>query len=205
VFWPSSIAVFGPSTPKKNVDQNAICEPNTIYGVSKLAGEKLCNYYFNQHGIDIRSLRYPGLIGWESLPGGGTTDYAVEIFHHAVESKKYTCFLSKTRTLPMMYMNDAIEATIRIMSAEYNQIKIRTSYNISSFNFSPYELELEIKKHVPGFSVNYVPDKRDEVAQGWPQSISDLPAQRDWGWQSKYNMSQMVSDIILNLKNSKNI
>jgi len=201
IFWPSSIAVFGPSTPKNNVDQYAITEPTTIYGVSKLAGENLCNYYHKKFGIDIRSIRYPGLIGWESMPGGGTTDYAVDIFHEAIKHGQYTCFLSKERTLPMMYMNDAIKATINIMDVPFEKIKIRTSYNLSSLHFSPKELEEEIRKHLCDVKIKYIPDERDELAQGWPQSIDDTYARRDWGWEPNFNLSQMVVDIILNLKN----
>ena len=201
IFWPSSIAVFGPSTPKNDAGQYAITEPTTIYGVSKLAGETLCHYYHKKFGIDIRSIRYPGLIGWESMPGGGTTDYAVDIFHEAIKHGEYTCFLSKERTLPMMYMNDAITATINIMDVPFDKIKIRTSYNLSSLHFSPKELEEEIRKHVCDFKIKYIPDERDELAQDWPQSIDDTYARRDWGWEPNFNLSQMVADIILNLKN----
>ncbi|MDC0189506.1 NAD-dependent epimerase/dehydratase family protein [Flavobacteriales bacterium] len=201
IFWPSSIAVFGPTSPKNNVEQYALTEPTTIYGVSKLAGESLCNYYHNKFGIDVRSIRYPGLIGWESMPGGGTTDYAVDIFHEAIQNRVYNCFLSEDRTLPMMYMDDAIKATIGIMEVPSEKIKIRTSYNLSSLHFSPKQIEEEIKKHVKGFKVKYTPDERDELAKGWPQSIDDNCARKDWGWQPNFNLSQMVSDIILNLKN----
>ncbi len=201
IFWPSSIAVFGPTTPKNNVDQHALAEPLTIYGVTKLAGENLCNYYFKKFGIDVRSIRYPGLIGWESMPGGGTTDYAVDIFHQAIKHGEYTCFLSEDRILPMMYMDDAIKATIGIMEVPCEKIKIRTSYNLSSLNFSPKHLEEEIKKHFPDFQIKYNPDERDELAKGWPASIDDMHARNDWGWQPNFNLSQMVSDIILNLTN----
>ena len=201
IFWPSSIAVFGPTTPKNNVEQNAITEPATIYGVSKLAGESLCNYYHNKFGIDVRSIRYPGLIGWESMPGGGTTDYAVDIFHEAIKNGQYTCFLSEDRTLPMMYMNDAIKATIGIMEAPFEKIKIRTSYNLSSLHFNPKQLEKEIKKYFEDFKIIYKPDERDQLAKGWPESINDDCARKDWGWQPNFNLSQMVSDIILNLTN----
>lgn len=200
VFWPSSIAVFGPTTPKRNVDQYAITEPTTIYGVSKLAGENLCNYYYNKFGIDVRSVRYPGLIGWQSMPGGGTTDYAVDIFHKAIKKEKFLCFLSKNRVLPMMYMQDAINATLEIMEAPSEKIKIRTSYNLSSLHFSPKELYEEILKHFPAFKIEYHPDERDALARGWPDSINDSHARSDWGWQSKFNLSRMVHDIVLNLK-----
>ena len=201
IFWPSSIAVFGPTTPKNNVEQNAITEPATIYGVSKLAGESLCNYYHTKFGIDVRSIRYPGLIGWESMPGGGTTDYAVDIFHEAIKNGEYTCFLSEDRTLPMMYMNDAIKATIGIMETPCEKIKIRTSYNLSSLHFNPKQLEKEIKKHFEDFKIIYKPDERDLLAKGWPESINDDCARKDWGWEPNFNLSQMVSDIILNLTN----
>ena len=200
IFWPSSIAVFGPTTPKKDVKQNAITEPTTIYGVSKLAGEALCNYYYQKFGVDVRSIRYPGLIGWESMPGGGTTDYAVEIFHEAIKTRKYTCFLSAERSLPMMYMADAIQATIGIMDAPSEKIKIRTSYNISAFHFSPKELALEIKQHFPDFTIEYSPDKRDLLASSWPNSIDDSCSRNDWQWKPSYDFPQMVNDIILNLK-----
>ena len=199
IFWPSSIAVFGPTTPKKNVNQYTITEPTTIYGVSKLSGESLCHYYHNKFGIDVRSLRYPGLIGWESMPGGGTTDYAVDIFHEAIKNGKYNCFLSEGRFLPMMYMDDAIEATINIMEAPSEQIKIRTSYNLSSLSFSPKQIGEEIKKHIKNFNLSYSPDDRDKLAEGWPESINDDHARKDWGWKPNFNLSQMVNDIILNL------
>ena len=199
IFWPSSIAVFGPTTPKNNVEQYAITEPATIYGVSKLAGESLCNYYHTKFGIDVRSIRYPGLIGWESMPGGGTTDYAVDIFHAAIKKEEYICFLSEDRTLPMMYMDDAIKATISIMEAPVEQIKIRTSYNLSSLHFNPKQLEREIQTHFKEFKIIYKPDERDQLAKGWPESINDDCARKDWGWEPNFNLSQMVSDIILNL------
>ena len=199
IFWPSSIAVFGPTTPKKNVNQYTITEPTTIYGVSKLSGESLCHYYHNKFGIDVRSLRYPGLIGWESMPGGGTTDYAVDIFHEAIKNGKYNCFLSEDRFLPMMYMDDAIEATINIMEAPSEQIKIRTSYNLSSLSFSPKQIGEEIKKHIKNFNLSYSPDDRDKLAEGWPESINDDHARKDWGWKPNFNLSKMVNDIILNL------
>tara|TARA_B100000575_G_scaffold221251_1_gene181669 strand:+ start:2422 stop:3384 length:963 start_codon:yes stop_codon:yes gene_type:complete len=199
IFWPSSIAIFGSTTPKKNVDQYAITEPETIYGVSKLSGESLCNYYHNKFGVDVRSLRYPGIIGWESLPGGGTTDYAVDIFHEAIKNQKYECFLSKNRLLPMMYMDDAIRATIGIMEAPSEQIKIRTSYNLSALSFSPKQIGDEIKSHIKNFKITYSPDNRDRLAESWPHSINDDHARNDWAWRPNFNLSQMVSDIILNL------
>jgi len=201
LFWPSSIAVFGPTTPKNNVEQDALKEPITIYGVSKLAGEKLCNYYNKQFGVDVRSIRYPGLIGWQSMPGGGTTDYAVDIFHEVIKTGHYTCFLSKNRTLPMMYMDDAIRATTTIMEAPLDAIKIRTSYNLASLQFSPEDLVKELTKYFPELKIKYKPDLRDKLAQTWPESIDDSHARHDWGWTPQFNLSQMVEEIVLNLKN----
>ena len=176
VFWPSSIAVFGPTSPKQNCPQQTIIEPTTVYGISKYAGEFWCNYFFNRYGVDVRSIRYPGLISYKSEPGGGTTDYAVEIFHEALEAKKYKCFLREDTYLPMMYMPDAIRATIELMEADKSKISIRTSYNISGMSFSPKEIAAEIKKHIPDFSISYEPDYRQPIADSWPQSIDDSVA-----------------------------
>ena len=185
VYWPSSIAVFGPTSPKKNCPQQTIIEPTTVYGISKYAGEFWCNYYFNKFGVDVRSLRYPGLISYKSAPGGGTTDYAIEIFHEAIEEKKYESFLKEDTYLPMMYMPDAIRATIELMEAPAEKISIRTSYNISSMSFSPKEIFAEIKKHVLDFSIEYKPDYRQSIADSWPQSIDDSVARNDWGVEGK--------------------
>src|SRR6186713_2793217 len=199
VYWPSSIAVFGPTSPKKNCPQQTIIEPITVYGISKYAGEFWCNYYNKRFGVDVRSLRYPGLISYKSDPGGGTTDYAIEIFHEALEEKKYECFLSEDTYLPMMYMPDAIRATIELMEAPANKIAIRTSYNIASMSFSPKEIAAEIKKHIPDFVIQYQPDYRQAIADSWPQSIDDSVARRDWGWKEEYDLPAMTKDMFDNL------
>ena len=199
IFWPSSIAVFGPNTPKKNTPQFTIMEPNTVYGISKLAGERWNEYYFNKFNVDVRSLRYPGLIGWRAKAGGGTTDYAVNIFHDAIQKQKYTCYLSKNTTLPMMYMPDAIEATIKLMESKSENITIRSSYNLSGVSFNPEEIANEISKHVPDFEIIYKQDYRQKIADSWPQSINDNYAKNDWNWQSKYDLKKMCTDMIKNL------
>ena len=199
IFWPSSIAVFGPTTPN-NTPQHAIMEPNTVYGISKLAGERWNEYYFNKFGVDVRSLRYPGLIGWKSVPGGGTTDYAVDIFYNAIKHGKYTSFISENTQLPMMYMSDAIRATIQIMQAPANQIKIRSSYNLAGVSFSPKEIADEISKHITNFEISYNIDYRQEIADSWPSSINDLNAQQDWGWRKKYDLENITKDMIANLQ-----
>lgn len=199
IFWPSSIAVFGPTTPN-NAPQRAIMEPNTVYGISKLAGERWNEYYFNKFGVDVRSLRYPGLIGWKSVPGGGTTDYAVDIFYNAIKHGKYTSFISENTQLPMMYMSDAIRATIQIMQAPANQIKIRSSYNLAGVSFSPKEIADEISKHIANFEISYNIDYRQEIADSWPSSINDLNAQQDWGWRKKYDLENITKDMIANLQ-----
>jgi nucleoside-diphosphate-sugar epimerase len=200
VYWPSSIAVFGPTSPKKDCPQQTIIEPTTVYGISKYAGEFWCNYFFHRYQVDVRSLRYPGLISYKSEPGGGTTDYAVEIFHAAIEENNYTCFLEEDTYLPMMYMPDAIRATVELMEADADKITIRTSYNISGMSFSPKEIAAEIKKRVPDFSVKYEPDYRMEIAKSWPQSIDDSVAEKDWNWKPKFDLDAMTSDMIKNLK-----
>ena len=200
VYWPSSIAVFGPTSPKKNCPQQTIIEPITVYGISKYAGEFWCNYYHQRWGLDVRSIRYPGLISYKSAPGGGTTDYAVEIFHEALEEKKYECFLQEDTYLPMMYMPDAIKATIDLMEAPESKINIRTSYNISGMSFSPKEIGAEIKKHIPEFSVTYKPDYRQQIANSWPQSIDDSVARNDWGWKEEFDLAAMTKDMLENLK-----
>lgn len=200
VYWPSSIAVFGPTSPKQACPQQTIIEPTTVYGISKYAGEFWCNYYYNKFGVDVRSLRYPGLISYKSAPGGGTTDYAVEIFHEALEDKRYTSFLEKDTYLPMMYMPDAIRATIELMEAPKEHIKTRTSYNLSAMSFSPEEIGAEIKKHIPEFTIDYKPDYRQQIANSWPQSIDDSVARSDWGWKHEYDLAQMTKDMLENLK-----
>lgn len=200
VYWPSSIAVFGPTSPKKNCPQQTIIEPSTVYGISKYAGEFWCNYYHNRHGVDVRSIRYPGLISYKSEPGGGTTDYAVAIFHEALEHKAYKCFLSEDTYLPMMYMPDAIRATLELMNAPSEKIKVRTSYNISGMSFSPKEIAAEISGHVPGFKISYEPDYRQEIANSWPQSIDDSVAANDWGWKPEFDLKKMTADMFENLR-----
>lgn len=200
VYWPSSIAVFGPTSPKKNCPQQTIIEPITVYGISKYAGEFWCNYYNHRYGLDVRSLRYPGLISYKSEPGGGTTDYAVEIFYDAIEDKKYKCFLKEDTYLPMMYMPDAIRATIELMEADAANITIRTSYNISAMSFSPKEISAEIKKHIPEFMTTYEPDYRQTIAESWPQSIDDSVARADWNWKPAYDLSSMTAEMLKNIK-----
>lgn len=200
IFWPSSIAVFGPTTPSLNTPQYTVMEPTTVYGISKQAGERWCEYYHKKYGVDVRSIRYPGLIGYKSLPGGGTTDYAVDIFHQAIKNKKFECFLSQETTLPMMYMEDAINATINIMETEKEKIKIRSSYNIAGISFNPEEIYLEIKKNIPEFNISYNPDYRQNIADSWPKSIDDSEAKKDWNWQPKYNLSRLVNTMLQNLE-----
>ena len=201
IFWPSSIAVFGPDSPKLNTPQNTTLNPSSIYGITKLAGEKLCQYYYDKFDVDVRSLRLPGLIGWRSLAGGGTTDYAVEIFYYALKNNDYTCFLSKETILPMMYMDDAIEAILKIMTTKKENIKIRTSYNISAVSFTPKELEKQIKIYFPNFSVKFKPDYRQKIADSWPDSIDDQEAKVDWGWKAKFNLEKLTSEMFKNLSN----
>ena len=202
IFWPSSIAVFGPTTPQQNTPQYTIMEPTTVYGISKQTGERWCEYYHKQFGVDVRSIRYPGLIGYKSKPGGGTTDYAVDIFHQAIEQRSYECFLSENTTLPMMYMSDAIKATISIMDAKDSDIKIRSSYNIAGMSFSPSEIASEIKKSIPNFEISYKIDYRQEIAESWPQSIDDKNASNDWKWSADFNLSKLTDIMLENLKES---
>lgn len=202
IYWPSSIAVFGPTSPKQNCPQQTIIEPTTVYGISKYAGEFWCNYYHHRYGVDVRSLRYPGLISYKSAPGGGTTDYAVEIYHEALTEKKYQCFLKEDTYLPMMYMPDAIRATLELMAAPADKISIRTSYNISGMSFSPKEIASEISKQVPGFQMIYAPDYRQSIADSWPQSIDDSVAAKDWGWKREYDLSKMTEDMLRNLNHA---
>jgi nucleoside-diphosphate-sugar epimerase len=199
VYWPSSIAVFGPTSPKNNCPQQTVIEPTTVYGISKYAGEFWCNYFNMKYDVDVRSLRYPGLISYKSDPGGGTTDYAVEIFHEALEEKKYECFLREDTYLPMMYMPDAIRATLELMEAPASKIKIRTSYNVSAISFSPKEITAEIQKHIPEFTISYKPDYRQIIADSWPQSIDDTVARNDWGWKHEYDLTKMTKDMLENL------
>ena len=203
VYWPSSIAVFGPNTPRQNTPQHTIMDPNTVYGISKQAGERWCAYYFEKYGLDVRSLRYPGLIGYKALPGGGTTDYAVDIYHKALEGETFECFLSENTYLPMMYMPDAIKATLDLMHAPAEQVKVRDSYNLSAISFSPKEITASIRQHIPDFEIVYKPDSRQQIADSWPQSIDDSAAQQDWGWKPAYDLDAMTEDMLLNLKKMK--
>ncbi len=200
IFWPSSIAVFGPSTPRYSTPQYTIMEPTTVYGISKLTGERWCEYYHNCYGVDVRSIRYPGLVSWTTEPGGGTTDYAVDIYHKALKEGAYECFLSEDSALPMMYMDDAIRATIEIMQAPAESIRIRSSYNLSGISFTPSEIADEIKKYHPNFSVTYKPDFRQKIANSWPASIEDKEAREDWNWRHKFNLESMTIEMLTNLK-----
>lgn len=200
IYWPSSIAVFGPTTPTDQTPQKTIIEPRTVYGVSKYAGELWCQYYNQRWGLDVRSIRYPGLISWKSEPGGGTTDYAVEIYHEALKNKKYTCFLSENTYLPMMYMDDAIRGTIELMEAPAEQMKTRMAYNLSAMSFSPKEIAAAIRKHIPEFAIDYNPDFRQAIADGWPKSIDDSAARNDWNWKHEFDLDKMTADMLLHLK-----
>ncbi|PQJ31756.1 NAD-dependent epimerase [Nonlabens arenilitoris] len=200
IFWPSSIAVFGPTTPKENTPQQTIMEPSTVYGISKQTGERWCEYYFNKYGVDVRSIRYPGLISWKTLPGGGTTDYAVEIFHEALKNNHYDCFLKEDTSLPMMFMEDAIKATVSIMQTKTENVKQRSSYNLAGMSFTPEEIAIEIKKHLPEFTITYKPDFRQAIADSWPGSIDDSVAREDWSWSHDYDLEKMVEEMLDNLK-----
>jgi nucleoside-diphosphate-sugar epimerase len=200
IFWPSSIAVFGPTTPKEHTPQQTIMEPSTVYGISKLAGERWCEYYFNKYGVDVRSIRYPGLISWKSQPGGGTTDYAVEIYYKALEEGRYTSFLSEHRALPMMYMDDAIRATIELTEAPAEQVKVRNSYNLAGISFDPVTIAASIAGHIEGFEMDCVPDFRENIAASWPASIDDSAAQADWNWTPEYDLEAMTAAMLGNLR-----
>ena len=200
VYWPSSIAVFGPTSPKINCPQKTVIEPSTVYGISKYAGEFWCNYYHQRFGVDVRSIRYPGLISYKSAPGGGTTDYAVEIYSEALDNKKYNCFLKEDTYLPMMYMPDAIRATMELMNAPAKDISVRTSYNVAGMSFSPKEITNSIQQHIPDFTINYKPDSRQAIADSWPQSIDDSVANQDWGWKPEFDLDKMTKDMLDNLK-----
>lgn len=200
VFWPSSIAAFGPTSPRDETPQHTVLEPTTMYGVTKVAGELMCQYYFLKHGLDVRSLRYPGLISWKAEPGGGTTDYAVAIFYEGLQKGEYKCFLKDDTALPMMYMDDAIRGTIDLMDTDPSKIKTRTSYNFSAISFTPRELETELKKHIPDLSVTYEPDSRQAIADSWPKSIDDSVARAEWGWQHEFDLPKMTEVMVENLK-----
>jgi len=200
IFWPSSIAVFGPNTPKENTPQRTIMEPSTVYGITKQTGERWCEYYFKNYGVDVRSIRYPGLISYKTLPGGGTTDYAIDIFHKAIKHKKYISFLEADTTLPMMFMEDAIRATIELMEAPSEKIKIRSAYNLAAVSFSPAQITANIQKHIPNFKIDYKSDFRQAIANSWPESIDDSEARAHWGWEHRYDLSQMTEIMLENLK-----
>ncbi|MEE4001659.1 NAD-dependent epimerase/dehydratase family protein [Tenacibaculum sp. FZY0031] len=200
VYWPSSMAAFGPTSPKMNTPQQTIMEPSTVYGISKVAGEHWCNYYHDKYGVDVRSIRYPGIISWKTLPGGGTTDYAVDIYFDALKKGTFECFLSENTRLPMMYMDDAINATIQLMQADEENIKTRTSYNLAAISFTPAEIATEIKKYLPEFTITYHPDFRQAIADSWPQVIDDSAARKDWGWRHQFDLASMTKDIITNLQ-----
>ena len=199
VFWPSSIAVFGPTTPKENTAQHTIMEPSTVYGITKQVGERWCEYYHEKYGVDIRSIRYPGIISWKTLPGGGTTDYAVEIYHEAIKNKKYECFLSENTALPMMFMDDAIKATVDIMQADADAVKIRSSYNLAAISFTPKEIAASIQKQIPDFKITYKPDFRQAIADSWPKSIDDKTARQDWNWKHAFSLEDITKEMLLQL------
>ncbi len=201
VFWPSSIAAFGETTPKKNVPQHTILEPSTMYGITKVTGELLCQYYYQRYGVDVRSLRYPGLNGWKAAPGDGTTEYAIHIFYGAIKDNAYNCFLQKDTNLPMMYLDDAIRGTIELMTAPAEKITVRTSYNFGAISFTPAELAKEVTKLSPGFKMSYEPDFRQKIAESWPQSIDDTAARQDWGWQHQFGLKEMTAALYKNIKN----
>lgn len=201
IFWPSSIAVFGPTTPKENTPQNTIMEPSTVYGISKQSGERWCEYYFNKFNVDVRSIRYPGLISWKTMPGGGTTDYAVEIYHKALSEGSYTCFLEEDTNLPMMFMDDAIRATLQIMETPAENIKERSAYNLAAMSFTPKEMAESIKTVIPKFKIAFEPDFRQEIANSWPSSIDDSIAQKDWNWKAEFDLQKTTETMLENLKN----
>ena len=200
IFWPSSIAVFGPTTPADKTPQHTVMEPSTVYGISKQAGERWCEYYYNKFGVDVRSIRYPGLISYKSPPGGGTTDYAVDIFYKAKATGKFTCFLSKDTALPMMFMDDAIRATIQLMDAPADRLRIRSAYNLGGISFTPEEIASSIKKHLPTFEITYEPDFRQAIADSWPNSIDDSYAQQDWDWKLGFDMERMTREMLENIQ-----
>jgi len=204
VFWPSSIAVFGPTTPKTNTPQYTIMEPTTVYGITKQVGERWCEYYHQKYNVDVRSVRYPGIISWKTMPGGGTTDYAVEIYHKALTEGHYDCFLSENTELPMMFMDDAIKATVQIMQADKENLSIHSSYNLAAISFSPSDIVEEIKKHLPDFSIDYNPDFRQHIADSWPKSIDDSFARKDWNWNHDFDLNKMTKEMIIQLKKKYN-
>jgi len=204
VFWPSSIAVFGPTTPKEYTPQYTVMEPTTVYGITKQVGERWCEYYFNKYKVDVRSLRYPGIISWKTMPGGGTTDYAVEIFHKAITDGEYECFLTENTELPMMFMDDAIKATVDIMTAKKDTVKIRSSYNLAAISFTPKEVANAIKNHIPDFKITYTPDFRQDIADSWPKSINDSYARQDWKWKHQFNLTDITKEMLFQLNKKYN-
>ncbi|GAA4972583.1 NAD-dependent epimerase/dehydratase family protein [Algibacter aquimarinus] len=200
VFWPSSIAVFGPTTPTKYTPQYTTMEPTTVYGITKQVGERWCEYYFNKYNVDVRSIRYPGIISWKTLPGGGTTDYAVEIYHKAITDKAYECFLKEDTKLPMMFMDDAIKATVDIMNANSSDIKIRSSYNLAAISFTPKEVADSIKEYIPDFEMIYNPDYRQDIANSWPKSINDSYARQDWKWKHQFTLEDITKEMLTQLR-----
>lgn len=204
VFWPSSIAVFGPTTPTENTPQYTTMEPTTVYGITKQVGERWCEYYNQKYHVDVRSLRYPGIISWKTQPGGGTTDYAVDIYHKAITDKKYDCFLTENTKLPMMFMDDAIKATIDIMSADADAVKIRSSYNLSAISFTPKEVAKSIKQHIPEFTISYTPDYRQAIANSWPKSINDDSARQDWNWKHTFSLEAITKEMLFQLDKKYN-
>jgi nucleoside-diphosphate-sugar epimerase len=199
IFWPSSIAVFGPNTPKQNTAQDTIMEPSTVYGISKQSGERWCDYYYHKFGVDVRSVRYPGLISWKTMPGGGTTDYAVEIYHKALSDKNYVCFLSKDTELPMMFMDDAIRATLQLMQTDSSNVKVRSSYNLAAMSFTPAQIAESIQEHIADFDISYAPDFRQSIADSWPSSIDDSCARTDWGWKAEFDLGKTTEEMLRNL------
>ena len=200
IFWPSSIAVFGPTTPRENTPQHTICEPTTVYGITKQVGERWCEYYYNKYGVDVRSIRYPGIISHKAMPGGGTTDYAVEIYHEAIKKGNYECFLSENTSLPMLFMDDAIKATIDIMEAPAEKLSIRSAYNLAAMSFTPQQIFESIKKQLPEFKITYKPDFRQAIADSWPSSIADSVARKDWNWQHSFDLDTMTAEMLTQLK-----
>lgn len=203
MFWPSSIAVFGPTTPRENTPQYTTMEPTTVYGITKQVGERWCEYYFKNYGVDVRSIRYPGIISWKTLPGGGTTDYAIDIYHKAVARENYDCFLNESSELPMMFMDDAVEATIKLMTADTNDIKIRSSYNLAAISFTPEDVATSIKRQIPEFTISYTPDFRQQIADSWPKSIDDSNARKDWDWNHTFDLESITKEMLRQLELKK--
>jgi nucleoside-diphosphate-sugar epimerase len=199
IFWPSSIAVFGPTTPKEFTPQYTVMEPSTVYGITKQVGERWCEYYHNKYGVDVRSMRYPGIISWKTVPGGGTTDYSIEIYHKAITDGNYNCYLAENTELPLMFMDDAIKATVDIMAASKDAIKIRSSYNLAAISFTPKDIAESIKRYIPNFEITYSPDYRQDIADSWPKTINDFHARQDWNWKHKFKLEDITKEMLLQL------